>query len=75
MQTTVAAARTSAEDIRETDIRLAPVPLHSSTTLLRQVRKITKPSLNNDKSAGQELEHYEEEDDVTSAPTVLERIE
>lgn len=70
VHSTVAVASTLGRDIKDTGIRLAPVPLQIFRTLLRRARETSQQSPNDNKSAGKKSELHEEEDEITSAPTI-----
>lgn len=72
---TVAPARTSARGLKGTRIRLTSVPPQSGTDLLCQARTTFGQSPHNNKSAGEESVHYEEEDEITRASKVVKKID
>lgn len=75
VDTTVASARTSTRGLEGTGICSASVRPQSATTLLRQARKASEPFFDKNEAASEESEHYEEGDEVTSAPMVSKRID
>lgn len=75
VDSTVATGPTSAGGLKGTGIRSAPVPPQRATTLLHQARTASAQSPDDNKSVGEESEHYEEEDEITPAPKVLRKTD
>lgn len=75
MHSTVAVARGFARGIKGTGISSDPIPPHSATTLLHQAPKRSKQSAHDKESGAEELEHYEDDDEVIPALTVLKKTD
>lgn len=72
---TVATASTSAKGLKGTRICSTPVPPQNATTLFCQAPTTSGQSLDDNKSAREKLEQYDEEDEITSAPKVLRKTD